>query len=153
MTAGKGPRPERSVSERIRGGTDMTRSRHAGVAVAAAGLLALWACNGSPSSPTTTPPPAGGANTITVSTSGVSPKNLTVSRGSQVTFVNNDSRPHSMNSDPHPTHGDCPQIDQVGFLAPGQSKQTGNLTTARTCGYHDHDNPGNASLQGTITVQ
>lgn len=153
MTRRKGPGPGRPVAERIHKGKDMTRSRHAGVAVAAAGLLALWACNSSPSSPTTTPPPSGGANTITVSASGVSPKNLTVSRGSQVTFVNNDSRPHSMNSDPHPTHGDCPQIDQVGFLAPGQSKQTGNLTTARTCGYHDHDNPGNTSLQGTITVQ
>ena len=70
-----------------------------------------------------------------------------------MTFVNNDTRPHEMNSDPHPTHGDCPEIDQVGFLAVGQSKQTGNLTTVRTCGFHDHNQPSEANLQGTIRVQ
>ena len=33
------------------------------------------------------------------------------------------------------------------------SKQTGNLNTVRTCGYHDHLNPENAMLRGTITIQ
>jgi plastocyanin len=91
--------------------------------------------------------------TITITANGVSPVSLTVMRGAQVTFVNNDSRPHEMNSDPHPTHGDCPEIDAVGFLSPGQSKQTGNLNTVRTCRYHDHNQPSNVSLQGTIVVQ
>ena len=36
-------------------------------------------------------------------------------------FVNNDSRSHEMFSDPHPEHTDCPEINQVGFLSPGQS--------------------------------
>lgn len=58
-----------------------------------------------------------------------------------------------MSSDPHPTHTDCPEINQVGFLTAGQTKQTGNLTTARTCGFHDHNRPTDASLQGTITIQ
>jgi len=91
--------------------------------------------------------------TITITSSGVSPNDITVTAGSRVTFVNNDSRNHEMNSDPHPTHGDCPPIDDIGFITPGQSKLTGNLTTVRTCSYHDHNDPDNANLKGRIRVQ
>lgn len=58
-----------------------------------------------------------------------------------------------MSSDPHPDHTDCPEINQVGHLNPNQSRQTGNLNTARACGFHDHDDPFNTALTGTITVQ
>jgi hypothetical protein len=58
-----------------------------------------------------------------------------------------------MHSDPHPNHGDCPAIDDVGFMAAGQTKLTGNLTVARTCGFHDHNLPDVASLRGQIIVQ
>jgi plastocyanin len=118
--------------------------------------LTLAACGGS------SPPAAPSGNTgntgtiaatITITSTGVSPKTVTVAPGSRVTFVNNDSRNHEMNSDPHPTHGDCPGLDQVGFLAPNQSKTSGNLNTARACGFHDHLNDSNTSLQGTIFVQ
>jgi plastocyanin len=83
----------------------------------------------------------------------VSPKSLLVSPGTQVTFLNNDSRNHEMASDPHPEHTDCTAINTVDLLVPGQSKQTSNLNTVRTCGYHDHINPENAALRGTITIQ
>jgi len=112
--------------------------------------------NPSPATTTTTPPtttPPVQTTTITITASGVSPQRITVSPGTRVTFVNNDSRQHEMNSDPHPTHGDCPPIDDVGFLAPGQSKQTGNLNTVRTCGYHDHNQPDTANLKGQIVIQ
>ena len=126
-------------------------------------LLLLAACGGSsndggsgnPNSPTpppnNTPPVA--TTTITITSAGVNPQRITVAPGTRVTFVNSDSSTHEMNSDPHPTHGDCPAIDDVGFLSPGQSKQTGNLTVTRTCGYHDHNRPEVASLQGQIIVQ
>ena len=103
--------------------------------------------------------PSGGGGgtsttTITITSSGVSPKNLTVARGTQVTFTNSSSVPHEMASDPHPTHGSCPEIENnVGFLAAGQTKQTGNLNTAKTCGYHDHQRDFDTTLQGTITIQ
>ena len=90
--------------------------------------------------------------TITISNNAVSPKNITVVQGTQVTFANNDNRSHDMNSNPHPEHTDCPEINSVGFLNPGQSKQTGNLNTVRTCGYHDHNQNTVESLQGTITI-
>jgi plastocyanin len=107
---------------------------------------------GTPTSPTPTPPPTN-TTTITITAAGVSPQRITVSPGTRVTFINNDSRSHEMNSDPHPNHGDCPAIDDVGFLAPGQTKQTGNLNVARTCGFHDHNQPDVRSLQGDIVVQ
>jgi len=77
---------------------------------------------------------------------------VTVSAGSRVTFANNDSRPHDMNSDPHPEHSDCTEIS-VGDIQPGASRTTQNLTRVRTCGFHDHNQPNVAALQGTITIQ
>ena len=90
---------------------------------------------------------------FSITSMGVTPRVVTVSRGSQVTFVNNDSRPHDMESDPHPEHTDCPEINSVGTLNPGQSRQTGNLNTARTCGFHDHLAAENGSLRGSIVIQ
>ena len=58
-----------------------------------------------------------------------------------------------MSSDPHPTHTDCPEMGQVGFLSTGQSRTSGNFNTVRSCGFHDHDIPGSTSLQGTITIR
>jgi plastocyanin len=139
--------------------------RSTAAALAAAAALAMAACgassssgptspSGSPSSPTS--PPAGAVNTttITIANGVASPKNIIVARGSQVTFVNDDTQEHFMASDPHPDHTDCPEINQVGFLAPGQSRQTGTMVTNRTvCGFHDHDAPNVAGLQGSITIQ
>jgi plastocyanin len=92
------------------------------------------------------------AETITITAAGVSPKNVTVTPGSRVTFVNNDSRRHDMSSDPHPSHTDCPEVN-VGDLGPGQSGTTQNLNISRNCGFHDHNQPGVTSLEGTIRIQ
>jgi plastocyanin len=138
-----------------------TNRRGTGTAVAAAVALTIGGCGGgssssssSPSSPSTPPPGAVATNTITINNSTATPKNITVTRGSQVTFINNDTQPHFMASDPHPDHTDCPEINQVGVLNPGQSRQTGNMTTNKSvCGFHDHDAPNVAGLQGSITIQ
>lgn len=127
------------------------------VVVAAAAALAAAACSGGGSSSTATAPsggtpPASNA-TVTITASGVSPKTVTIAAGGQVTFINNDSQTHNMQSDPHPEHTDCPEIGQVGFLTPGESRNTGNLVIVRTCGYHDHDNFANTKLQGSIVIQ
>jgi hypothetical protein len=136
------------------------------LAVAAALAMTAFAtgCGGSPTSPT---PGAGGTGgggntgggstnttTMTINASGVlTPNDITVPLGSRVTIVNSHNRPHEMNSDPHPAHSDCPAINDVGFLNAGQSKQTGNLTTAGTCGIHDHNDPDNSNLMGRIRIQ
>jgi plastocyanin len=90
---------------------------------------------------------------VTIDASGASPRTLTVELGSRVLFVNRDSRNHDMTSDPHPDHTDCPDLNQVGLLRPGESRLTGNLVTVRTCGFHDHNLPTNTSLRGTITIR
>jgi hypothetical protein len=38
-------------------------------------------------------------------------------------------------------------------VASAQSQQTDVLNIARTCGYHDHNQPSNVSLQGTIRIE
>lgn len=123
--------------------------------IAAASALTMTACGGGDSTTSPTPNPGGstGGATITITTNGVSPQNVTVVRGAQVTFVNNDNRPHEIRSDPHPSHGDCPEINQVGLVQPGNNRQTGNLMTVRNCGFHDHADASNTSLQGTIRIQ
>jgi plastocyanin len=78
---------------------------------------------------------------------------VTVAPGAQVTFRNSDSRSHDIMSDPHAEHSDCPAINQVGVIRPGNSRQTGNLTTVGTCGFHDRDQPSNSALQGSIRIQ
>jgi len=116
--------------------------------------LATIACGGSSASPTSpTPATAVQTTTITITSAGVSPNNIEVALGARVLFINNDSKSHTIASDPHPAHTDCPPINSVGFLAPGKSLETGNLTVARTCGYHDHDDPLNAKFQGHITIK
>jgi plastocyanin len=124
----------------------------AGCAVAAALAGAAAACGSS--SPQTTPSPTPTpTSTVTITTGGTNPKDIVIAPGSQVTFLNNDTRSHNVSSDPHPEHTDCPSVNQVGVLVTGQSRQTGNLNIARVCGYHDHDMPDDSRWKGTITIR
>ena len=131
---------------------------------AAATLITVAACGGSPSSPS-----GGGSNSVVVNSTGsvgavgatvtigsngaVSPSQVSIAVGQSVTFTNNDSRAHDMSSDPHPSHGNCPSLGNVGVVQPGQSKTSFGFANGGTCGYHDHNNPESAGLQGRIVVQ
>ncbi len=165
MTTDRTDQPPPTVSAALRA-TRPTRpsqdsrpvwARRRGAAVLA-GIALLWVACGGSSNPAA---PSGGSSggtgssstTVTITSAGVSPREITVSQGARVLFVNNDARPHNMSSDPHPEHTDCPEINQVGVLLPGQSRETGNLVVVRTCGYHDHDLPQNDSLRGRIVVR
>ncbi len=123
------------------------------LALATATILGLSCTGGSnpgapsmPANPTLT-------TTITISNSGVSPQNIQITAGTRVLFRNNDSRSHNMASDPHPEHTGCPEINQVGLLAAGQSRETGNLNIGQVCRFHDHDLPNSASLSGVIVIR
>jgi plastocyanin len=86
-----------------------------GGVVAAFGALLISACGGSSSTPSPTPAPGGGSGaTVTITSAEVNPSQVTISVGQTVTFVNNDSTSHDIESDPHPAHTDCPAIAQVG---------------------------------------
>lgn len=118
-------------------------------------LTLVAACGGGRDETPTAPSPGpGSAVTITIGADGVTtPRTVTISPGSRVSFVNNHNRAHDISSDPHPDHTDCPEIDQIGVLQPGQTALTGNLTVTRTCGFHDHNIPTDRNLQGTIRIQ
>ena len=116
--------------------------------------MGLMGCSSGPSGPSSGGGPnPGDPNVITITSTGVSPKNMTVSQGTQITILNKDTRDHEMSSDPHPTHENCPALNQIGFLKPNQFRQSGNLVILETCGFHDHLQDFNQSLRGTITIQ
>jgi hypothetical protein len=122
--------------------------------LAEAALLAAMlaaSCAKGDSAPAAPDPSPG--TVITITSSGASPRALLVPQGGQVTFVNNDGSVHEMYSDPHPEHTDCPEFDSVGRLLPGQSRQTTNLVTVQVCSFHDHINPTNNALKGSITIR
>jgi plastocyanin len=96
--------------------------------------------------------PSPGDVTITIRSTGVDPKQVQIKAWAHVTFVNMDVRAHSMASDPVPTHTDCPPVNQVGFLNPGESRTTGTLNEPRTCGFHDHLNENDTSYMGKIVI-
>src|SRR3954454_13130216 len=127
-------------------------------ALMAAVMAMAAACGGSSSSSGSTSPsgactPSSSPNTLVIQNNTICPSTLTVSRGTQITILNSDSRVHDMNSDPHPEHTECPELNQIGFLTPGQSRQSGNLNIARRCGLHDHSAPDIAALKASITIQ
>jgi plastocyanin len=115
-------------------------------AIVTCGVLLAGCGGGMPSAPS---PSA----TITVSVTGVSPAEVRVKAGATVSFTNSDIRPHSMVSDPVTIHTDCPSLNDVGTLQPGQSRSSGPLTVVRTCGYHDHNNEGDPTWTGRIIVE
>ena len=130
--------------------------------LAALGLLGfLSACGGNSTGPSgvTVKVPDGGTGgpvgaTITITSAGANPRNVTIAVGQTVTFVNNDTRSHEMASDPHPQHGSCPSMEAgLGTIGPGQTRTTHNFGGTGTCGFHDHLDDNNANLRGSIVVQ
>jgi hypothetical protein len=128
----------------------------AGVALILA-ALAISSCGGSSDSPTApTPPPSGGTPapntlTLTITANGLSAGGE-VAVGGTVTIVNNAMDPHQMSSDPHPVHTDCPGLN-FNTLQNGQQQTSQPLTSARTCGIHDHISPGNQALTRSIVIR
>jgi hypothetical protein len=128
---------------------DVVSCRHALGCIFA---LSLTACGGGEGAGPTTPS-APSEITVNVTATGFKPVDAVVAVGGRVTFDNVDDRLHSIASLPLTTHADCPAINEVGVLAPGQSKQTGVFAEAKTCGYHDVFSEGGQLLTGTITVR
>jgi plastocyanin len=105
---------------------------------------------GNPTGPS--PSPGGSQTSVTIAAAGVNPSQIRIEVGQQVQFVNNASRNVQVTSDPHPTHELCPPLnDQVGMLAPGQSK-TATFTQRGTCTYHDHGSPDDTRFRGSILI-
>jgi plastocyanin len=118
-----------------------SRKLVSGAVTAAALAIACGSSSAPPEPPSAAPsPPAApaGPPRVTITAAGVSPKEVTTTVGGTVIFTNNDTIPHDVAGGPDPATPDCREIDAVGFLTPGQTKQTAPLPVARTCDYHDH---------------
>jgi plastocyanin len=118
----------------------------------AVGFIAALFVGGCAGSSPAEPSPEPQEAEIAITASGVSPKEVTVRIGDRVRFRNNDARPHAVSSDPVNTHSDCPVINNVGTIGPGESRRTGAFPLARTCGFHDHNDENNAAMQGRIII-
>jgi plastocyanin len=106
--------------------------------------------SGTPVAPTTIVPGSIGA-TISITASGPVPSDVRIEPTQRVRFVNNDSRPHQIQTNPHNFHTDCPP-NNVTVLNPGQTVDSAIFSDVKACGYHDHLLPDEQKYWGTIRV-
>lgn len=99
-------------------------------------------------SPQASPSAAMTEKVITISSSGFSPKAITIKVGDSLIWKNTDSENHTVNSAPHPAHTAYPSLN-LNLIKPGEEKSL-TFPTAGTYKYHDHLNP---SLFGSVTVE
>jgi hypothetical protein len=78
---------------------------------------------------------------------------LRVYQGVSLVFINQDNVPHDILSDPQHLHTECPEINQAGFIVPGQTRTTAPLARLTSCGFHDHLREGDARFAGRVTVE
>lgn len=90
---------------------------------------------------------------MTITPFGMMPYEANVAAGGRVTFVNRDLVVHDIQGGVDPDHRDCPEIDIVGFLQPGQSRATNLLLAARACDYHDHTEHDHHGFTGRIVIR
>ncbi|MFO0583531.1 MAG: hypothetical protein U0229_14765 [Anaeromyxobacter sp.] len=108
--------------------------------------VALSACGGSSSD-------TGGAGgctpgasaSITISSTGVSPKAVCVKPGGTVKFTNDDTAAHDIESG-----ATCTALNLGAIVAAGSA--TATFPTAQTCAFHDQGDPTNTAFQGTVAV-
>jgi plastocyanin len=138
-------------------------------AIAIGMFATTMACGGSPTGPggdgqeivASTGRPGTSGATITLTSAGITtsggglggPSSVTIVVNQSVTFVNNDTRPHEIASDPHPQHGSCPSIERgLGTILPGQTKVTQGFAGVGTCTFHDHLDDSNPAFKGSIRI-
>lgn len=90
--------------------------------------------------------------TITYTSSGFSPSDVTIKSGGSITWVNDGDSEIQIAANPHPIHTGNKEVSGGGFvltLQPGE-QATVTISKTGTQGYHDHLN---SSQGGTITVE
>lgn len=98
-----------------------------------------------------------GKNVVKYTEDGFSPKTLTIKQGETVTWINEDSDPMWIASNPHPVHTDYPESggcsgSKFDACKPIEKGGSYSFTFDKTgnWGYHNHLTPSN---MGTIIVQ
>lgn len=102
----------------------------------------------SPATESAQPAEAMEKNVVKITSSGFMPKDLTIKAGESVTWMNDDTLDHTVNSAVHPTHQVYLPLN-LGTLQSGEKKSL-NFPEAGSYKYHDHLNP---TLFGSVTVE
>jgi plastocyanin len=89
------------------------------------------------------------AAAVSITRDGFVPATIQIKKGNQVTWTNNDTNPHQVITDPHPSHTNLKNLDGDP-LAAGESF-TFTFEKTGTYGYHDEMNPLNT--KGTVIVK
>lgn len=87
---------------------------------------------------------------IKVTSKGFEPQTITVKKGTTVNWINEDTKPHQIASDPHPTHANLPELNS-GLPLGDDEVYTFTFDKTGEFTYHDHINP--FKFKGTVIVQ
>ncbi len=88
--------------------------------------------------------------TITVTSSGLDRPTVDVNPGDVIEFRNSDTKTHTIDADPHPSHSSLANFGAT--IAPGGTYRY-VCTDVGTFTYHDEDAPNDYLWQGTLHIQ
>ena len=80
------------------------------------------------------------------------PEELVIAVGERVTFMNHDRTTYTIAGGRQPSTPGCPEIDVVGVLASGATRDTEPFTAAKTCEFRVSQNQS-ALLTGQIIIR
>lgn len=89
-----------------------------------------------------------GEATVTLSSSGFSPRTVTIKAGDKLTWVNESGKEATVDSNPHPVHTSYPKMN-LGSFSDGETFEF-TFPEAGTYNYHNHFN---ASQGGSVIVE
>ena len=92
------------------------------------------------------------SNTVTYTSSGFSPSEVTLTSGDKLTWVNDGNEEIQIGANPHPIHTGNKEVSGGGFVLTLKSGEQATVEVEKTgtFGYHNHLN---SSQGGTITVE
>jgi plastocyanin len=86
---------------------------------------------------------------VEITADGFNPNVLTVPSGAKVVWVNKDSNPHRVASNPYPEGTDLPGLDSKDPIGP-DGTYAFTFSKSGTFGYHDHFKP---TVNGQVIVK
>jgi plastocyanin len=86
---------------------------------------------------------------VLITANGFEPGTVLIKSGTEVMWINADSEPHRVTSNPHPEGDDLPGLDSVEPLGPGASYSY-TFEQSGSYGYHDYYNP---ETNGVVEVE
>jgi plastocyanin len=135
----------------------LTTARAGTAALITAALALGCGGGGGGGTPSTTTGPSSGVVAgsigaiINITANGLNPADVRIEPTQRVRYVNQDTRPHEIQTNPHNFHTDCPP-NNIRILNPGQSIDTEVFSAVKACGYHDHLLPDEQRYWGVIRV-